>query len=192
MIYYKYKIFCQTDNRYEYIIKASTEPTPTTCPVDTNHIVDINSVAIHETIDTSVKKTDVISTPAIASKTTADGKKLFKRVHGIRADVVVGTNTITWTIPYPHAKFLSIEFTEGLGAETAELNILDTATGTYSGVPNYKLNQFGFTTNIPKDFYAHKSEFDADLYQGMIIEVTFNAKATNNIGINFVLNEVKA
>jgi hypothetical protein len=51
MKYFKYKIFCETDNRWEYSILEETSPAPTTCPVDTNHTITLSSIAIEEIID---------------------------------------------------------------------------------------------------------------------------------------------
>lgn len=63
MVYYKYKIFCQTDNKYEYVIKESTEAAPSTCPVNTDHTCYANSAAIEDIIDTTVQSVDVESLP---------------------------------------------------------------------------------------------------------------------------------
>jgi hypothetical protein len=43
----QYKIWCTTDTKWEYVWGTTT---PTTCPTNTAHTVDTNSVAIHKTI----------------------------------------------------------------------------------------------------------------------------------------------
>lgn len=187
----KYKIYCETDTKFEYVILEETASAPTTCPVNTNHICSADSVAIHEIIDLSVKKTDITSIPSSTAKTTNDGKKLFKRVHGIRSNVVAGNNVVDFIVPYPHVKIKEIQFFGADLGEYVELEIFDTAVGTYTGVPNFKLNQFGFSANIANEFYTHKSEFDADLYQGMIVKITYYSINSKNIGINYVMDEVK-
>lgn len=48
---YKYKIYCQTDSKFEYVWKDEDEAAPTTCPTNTAHTCDLNSVAIDETVD---------------------------------------------------------------------------------------------------------------------------------------------
>jgi hypothetical protein len=68
---------------------------------------------------------------------------------------------------------------------------LDSSAGTYSGYPNFKLNQFGFSANLGKDYYQQNTNYDADLYQGMQLKFTYNSKSAKTIGINFNLNEVK-
>lgn len=47
----RYKIYCTTDSKMEYV--WGTEP-PTKCPTNTAHTVDLDSVAIHQTIGESV------------------------------------------------------------------------------------------------------------------------------------------
>ena len=44
----KYRIFCNTDSKYEFIWLESNDPVPTTCPTNTAHTID----------DTKVKKVD--------------------------------------------------------------------------------------------------------------------------------------
>lgn len=129
---------------------------------------------------------------AFSSKTIGI-KKLFKRVTGIQVSVNVGTNTITYPIPFPWVKITGIEIINGSTLDTASLYILDTASGTtYTGYPNNTmLNQFGYNVNISKDYYSHKSEFDADLYQNMQIKLVYESTTIKNIGINFILTEVK-
>lgn len=190
MIYYKYKIFCETDNEWEYVILDQAQSAPTKCPNDTTHTVLADSVAIIETINTDEQKVEVTSIPAMASKTVGT-KKLFKRVNGIQSDVVVGNNEIFFVCPYPWAKFLGIEFFWAAEGTFVSLEVFDTPEGLISGVPNYKLNQFGFNANIASGFYSHKSEFDADIFEGMVIKITYNSNVSKRIGINFIMNEMK-
>lgn len=59
MILHKYKIYCETDVKFEYTdFRDSSLAPPTTCPVDTSHVCKADSVAIHETIDTSIQQVD--------------------------------------------------------------------------------------------------------------------------------------
>jgi len=125
------------------------------------------------------------------SAKTIEGKKLYKRIHGIQQAVSIGANVINFSIPYPQVKMNGAEFVGGLTGDIVSLEIYDDASGTYSTIPNYKLNQFGFNVNVSKDYYIHKSEYDADLYYGMVIKVTYTTAINSTIGINFILNEVK-
>jgi len=118
-------------------------------------------------------------------------KKLYKRVHGVKNDLIQGDNVIVFTIPYAWAKINGIELVGGENLDAVSLAVLDSATGAYSTIPNLQLNQFGFQINVSKDYYQFKSEFDADLYLGMQVKITYTSLSAKNIGINFILNELK-
>lgn len=132
----------------------------------------------------------VSTTSPFASKELA-GKKLYKRVHGISESLSSGSNTVSYTITYPWCKINAIEVIGAELGDTMSLKVKDDASGTYSGTANYVLNQFGFDVNIAKDYYEHKSEFDADLYVDMVLEITYTSQSAKSIGINFILNELK-
>jgi hypothetical protein len=156
-------------------------------------IIQASSI-IQEVKVVSQPEIQVQSQPAFAAKSfnTAQGiKKLYARVHGIQQALTSGANTIDFTIPYPWVKITGLMVFSGEALDTVDLSIYDTATGTYSGVPNYKLNQFGFAANISKDSFEWTSPYDADLYQGMIIKITYNSVSAKTIGINYILNECK-
>ncbi len=153
-------------------------------------------VAAHEAIQLepsaqSVEITNQVESSPFASKVLSNGKKLFGRVHGENYTLESGENTKEFVIPYPQVKFNEIEIIGAEIGDNSNLKILDTATGTYSGVNNYELNQFGFDVYISKDFYRRKSNYDADLYTGMRICIEYNSVSAKDICINFVLHEVK-
>lgn len=125
-----------------------------------------------------------------ASK-TINGKKLFKRIHGMHKECVVGDNVFEFVIPYNVCKITGIEMINGESCDDVDLEVYDTPTGLISTIPNLKLNQFGFGVCVSKDYYEHKSEYDADLYKDMKIEVHYHAQVAKKIGINFILNELK-
>lgn len=130
---------------------------------------------------------------AFASKELPElQKKLYKRVHGIQSVVSSGGNIILYTVPYAWVKITGMEVIAGDNLDTIDVEILDSVTGTYTTIANYKLNQFAFSINVSKDYYEHKSEYDADLYVNMQIKITYNsvAAADKTIGINFIMNEV--
>jgi hypothetical protein len=136
------------------------------------------------------------STPAFASKSFG-AKNLFKRVVGQQATLSPGDNTVLYVEQFPWVKFMALEIINGEVGDYVSLYILDTATGTYTkaqtgtAYPNAPLNQFGFNANIAAGFYAHKSEFDADIYQGLQIKIIYHSVSAKTIGINYVMNEVK-
>jgi len=137
---------------------------------------------------------NVSSIPSFSAKTVTIGsttKKLFARNTGFQHTMSVGANTVTYTLSYPWCKILGVEV---IGAETldyCDLEVFDTAAGTYSGVPNYKLNQFAYSVNIPMNYYIRLSQFDADIYQGMVIKITYNSVSAKTVGFNIIMNELK-
>jgi hypothetical protein len=143
----------------------------------------------------AIQSINVNSFPAFGAKTiVANGitKKLYARNIGIQQAVTSGTNTISYTINQPWTKIVGVEVVNSEALDTVDLKIFDTSTGYYSGVPDYMLNQFAFSHNIPKDYYIRIAQFDADIYQGMIIEITYNSISAKTVGINFIMNEVKS
>lgn len=142
----------------------------------------------------------VIKQEAFASKTTADGKSLYKRVHGATFNVPNGVTTICqFTIPYAHCKIEAMEIINATTGDSMNFKVLDTATNTYSGLDvgtygaNFLLNQFGFNVYPVEGGYTHQSQYDADLYSGMVVEIEYsnNDANTKDVYINYVLNEVK-
>jgi len=153
---------------------------------------------IPETLDfeTNLKangnKTQPQQSQPFASKTLPNGKKLYKREHGVQQVLIAGENTILFTVPYAWVKIIGMEIINGEALDTCNLMILDSTTGTYSTVPNYQLNQFGFNVNISAGLYEEENAYDADLYQGMQIKIVYNSQTAKTIGVNFNLNEVKS
>lgn len=130
-----------------------------------------------------------------ASKTLANGKSLFRRIHGIKltTDGTSNAQKVIFTVPYASAKITS---TEIIGAELGDMidfKILDTSSGTVTGIPNFLLNQFGFGVYPSKEKYDQTSEYDADLFLGLQLEVTLTPADTvvRDVYFNLVIHEVK-
>jgi len=128
--------------------------------------------------------------PSFTSKVVGT-KKLYARNTGHQFALNAGSNVFTITATLPWAKVTGVEVLGGETLDFADFKVKDTAAGTYSGVPNYVLNQFGFSVNIAKDYYRREATFDADLYQGMVLEFTYNSVSAKTIGINLIMAEVK-
>jgi len=135
-----------------------------------------------------------------AKKILSNGKKLYRRKHGVRKNCLASSDTfIDIIVPYVQCKIDEVEIINCSGNDNVDFLILDTGTNTYSQAPvaavgaNYILNQFGFNVAVSDLFYSDSSNYDADLYQGMIVRVIYkNTESQDkNIGINFVLHEVK-
>jgi hypothetical protein len=140
----------------------------------------------------SGNKSQPIQVQPFSSKALPNGKKLFKRFTGTSFALTTGSNTLTWTqSTFPWTKFVGLEIIGASAGDTCDLFVLDTATGTYSGVPNYPLNQFAYNANLPTEFYRHVSEYDADLYQNLQIQIVYRSVDAKTIYINFDMNEVK-
>lgn len=142
-----------------------------------------------------------------ASKADANGK-FFRRSHGVRAMLAPGTEEIPVTttleliVPYNQAKISKIDFLWLPEQITGDLEVYDSATSiaqSLSGVPeglrvpNKMLNQFAFDYCIAEKFHSDESQYDADLFIGMKLEIhLINRTAiTKRVGINFHLHEVK-
>jgi len=129
------------------------------------------------------------------SKNLPDGKRLFRRKHGYTFTLdAEGDTVLEITVPYTHCKIQEADlvwFPEGV---TAQMKVLDTAAGTYSGTPNYVFNEYGVNIAIAKDYFVDKSPYDADVYGGMILQITFNnpTATTKTVGMNVVFHEVLA
>lgn len=130
-------------------------------------------------------------------------KKLFRRAHGIKATLNANGNTdIEFVIPYSWAKITTMEIIDLPEMMSADLTIHADIDGKFkqsiegpsipTGVSKYKLNQFCFDVNVSKSYYKDHSEYDADLFQGMIIRVTIknHTNLTPTVGINLTLHEV--
>ncbi len=138
---------------------------------------------------------NVLMQPAFANKSImVNGvkKNLYARNTGKRFEVVTGTNILEYIVPYAWVKMIGLECIGGELGDYADLKVYDTAAGTYSGVPNLVLNQFGFALNMAKDYYERTSPFDSDVYGGMTLKLNYTSMSYKNIGINYMMNEVKS
>jgi hypothetical protein len=122
-------------------------------------------------------------------------KKLFRRAHGVSAALNAnGNTTIEFEVPYTWAKITTMEVVGLPEMMQADVTIHDTTNGTYSGTgqSKYQLNKFGYDINLAKNYYRDHSEYDADLYMGMIIRMVIKntTSLTPTIGVNITLHEV--
>lgn len=128
-----------------------------------------------------------------ASKDLPNGKKLKRRTNGIQFTIPASDSiTVSYTCPYSQAKINEVEVLWAPEFVTAIMNVKDTPAGTYSAVPNAILDTFGNACNIGKDYWKGRSEYDADIYGGMVLEfvVTNGSAVSKTVGINMVFHEV--
>ena len=126
-----------------------------------------------------------------ASKNLPDGKKLFRRVHGLSAAVTSTQSSHKFTVPYTLCKITGIEVVSSEAGDFVDFHILDTATGAVTGVANYSLNQFGFSTYLAAGYHRDISNYDADLFAGLQIEIKYTSISSKTVYINLILHEVK-
>lgn len=128
-----------------------------------------------------------------ASKEMPDGRKLKRRTNGMQFTIPANDSiTVSYTCPYAQAKINEVEVLWAPEFVTAIINVKDTAAGTYSGVANKILDSFGNSVNIAKDYWKGRSEYDADIYGGMVLEfvVTNASDVSKTVGINMVFHEL--
>lgn len=158
---------------------------------DINEQINVLKNIISEVVIKQNKASD----QPFADKTLADGSKIFKRKHGVSTSINASTSgTVELVIPYTQAKIDGAEIINCQFGDTADFKVYDNSAGTISGVPNLLLNQFGFNVQMPDKIYEDSCQYDADLIQGMKIEITYHNNSTTDItvGVNFSLHEVKS
>jgi len=99
--------------------------------------------------------------------------------------------TMELPVTWAKAELTGVEVMGNKLGDNIQLKILDTATGTYSTIPNYVLNQFGFDWNLPDTFYRKELPYYATLHQGMRIAVVYknNSGEPSTVYINFDIHE---
>lgn len=156
---------------------------------DPNKTAD--QIEFEENFKPSVNKPIYAQQSPFASKVLSNGKKFYKREHGIREVLVIGTKSIIFPITYNWVKLMAVEILHATDGDYADLSVLDSTTGTYSGTANLVLNKFGYEYNIAANYHRIESSFDCDLYVGMQIKLAYTSVAIKNIGINFDFSEIK-
>jgi hypothetical protein len=124
-------------------------------PLDTT--LSSESVDFETNFKTNGNKSLPQQNQPFASKVLPNGKKLYKREHGIQATLTTGSNTILFTVPYAWVKIIGLEIFGAEHLDYCDLMILDSTTGTYSTIPNYQLNQFGYSVNISANEYEEEN-----------------------------------
>lgn len=125
--------------------------------------------------------------------------QLFKRIHGVSILVPANsTANLDFPIPYNICLFAGAEIFGTEIGDQVNFKLLDDAINTYSQAPveqvgaNYMLMQFGFGLFMPGGPYKNTSDYDAELYNGMIIrcEYTNNTNTDKTIYMNPEIHEV--
>jgi hypothetical protein len=171
------------------LIKSPSDTTDLTDWTN-NYLPTSNRPLLPKISDISVN-----SEPSFKAKSQVIGgvlKKFYARNTGKQFAVTTGSNELSYTATFAWVKMIGVECVGAEALDTAELLVYDNALGTYSGVPNALLNQFGYTLNMAPGFYSRESPFDADVYAGMIIKINYVSVSNKTVGVNFIMNEVKS
>lgn len=134
-----------------------------------------------------------VESPPFAAKILPDGRKLYRRKHGFSGTVDANsTANIDFIIPYNTAKLNELEVMNPSEGDSVDLEVYDTPTGTISGYPNVKLNQFGFGVYMPNALYRDRSNYDADVIKDMKVRVVYtnNTASSKTIYFNITLHEI--
>lgn len=162
-----------------------------------NDIIDINDAInlLKGNEAKDVKIVEQIDASPFASKTLANGKKLYAREHGIPSTNIAAGATVAlvYEIPYAAAKITGAEIIGCQKGDTCNFKILDTDTGLLTTIPLHAVNQFGFDVNMSSNTYIKEYSYDADLFLGLhvSIEYTNNGDAAIDVAVNLNLHEVK-
>lgn len=179
-------------------IKAIDGSFELSCIIPTNTSLSADSLDFVTNFQSNANKpqitnSNVQSQPPYGSKIVAINgitHNLYARFTGQQYSLAIGANTLQYTATYPWSKLIGVECINCEALDTVNFMIYDTSLGTYSGHPNALLNQFSFSLNLPKDFYQRMAQFDADIYQGMIITMIYNSQSAKTVGINFLIDQV--
>lgn len=119
--------------------------------------------------------------------------KLYTRCTGVSFSVDAGANNCDFSIPFPTVKFNGMKIVNCSIGDYVNLKVLDTPAGLISGVPNYVLNQFGYTVYMRNEYFEKRSDYDADLVHGMVIRAEYynSTGSTKTIYINYDIHELK-
>lgn len=145
--------------------------------------------------NTPNKLVNVTESSAFSNKHSMDGKSLYARERGVAGVTIASgaTTNIIHTISFPTVKINGAQIHGCRLGDTVNFKVIDSTTGTYTTVPNYLLNQFGFNVNMPSGSFEKQYPYDADLYQGMqvVTEYTNNGSESVTVYVNLDIHEVK-
>ena len=133
-----------------------------------------------------------------ASKTLADGSKLYRRKHGQKVLMPASSETeIIFTAPYAHSKINKLEVIDANALDRLDLYVkspVDPAVAALYGMPaDYMLNQFAFDVIVSSLLYSDKSDYDADIYAGFQVVAKYKNDTAEDkmVGFNLIYHEVK-
>lgn len=186
--------YIETYNTYELVAIDKYFQLKFSLAKNSSDTTDLNDFLNNYKSSANKPMSNLTQVMSFSEKELFNGKKLFKRVHGVKHTVTSGTSNIEFTVPYNNCKITGVELLNGVSGDNVNFKVLDTSTGTISGVANQLLNQFGFDVYLAKDYHKEESSYDADLIKDMTVLVEFTATDTGSsrdVYINYILHEVK-
>ena len=164
-----------------------------TCKLDKNPTDTTDLTDFETNYKASGNKSPNIIYP-FAQKRHYDGRKLTRRIHGFKIDLdTSGTEqTVKFTIPYVACLMTSTSVVDAIPGDKLQFSVLDSTAGLLTGVPNYRLNQFGYDVYPAKDYYEERSEYDAELVVGLQLEIKVTPVDTTarSVYFNITLHEL--
>lgn len=135
--------------------------------------------------------------PPFKSKVLPDKTKLFRRKFGVKETISANSEKdIVFTCPYPKAKINKLEVIDANKRDRVDLTVKSpvatSVAGAYGLQADTLLNQFGFDVVVCDLIYSDKSEYDADIFQGFQVVVTYknDSSSDKEVGFNVIFHEV--
>jgi hypothetical protein len=175
----RFKIYCETDETWEYVLKEDGQSAPTTCPTNAGHTVTSNSVSIEQVIgDTTLSvsnlplgaatggvvvsafKPELFSTTIVSHDWTRKSTWYQKSVR-ITDEVLTPTGLV-----YASTHTFWIDLTHGFLFDEDAINV----AGAYSVV--VKVNDVVVTSGFTVGYAAGTVTFDSD--PGAEVKATYS------------------
>jgi len=163
-------------------------------PLEFTHKLDLDNYSDYDSLFISSEGKDFSPTISPFASKKIESGSLYRRKHGYSGTVPANsTTTINIVVPYGKCKINGLEIINCSEGDSCDLKVLDSATGSYTTIPNYLLNQFGFNVNLPHGVYQDYSKYDAEVYIGMqlSIEYTNSTGSSKDLLINIPFHEIK-
>ena len=129
-----------------------------------------------------------------AKKQHSDGRKVTRRVHGFKIDLDTSgsTQSVKFMIPYTACLMTKTSIINSIVGDKFDFKVLDTVTGTLTTVPNAPLNQFGHGVYAAAGYHSETSEYDAELFGGLQLEISVTPvdNTARSVYFNVILHEL--
>lgn len=140
-----------------------------------------------------------VTTEVTVTGNTAQGQPFATSVghtfkgKGFKGNCINGEATmVSYQIDSYQYDMTGIEILNGALGDEVHMKILDDASGTYSTIPNYQLDEFGITWNVRPAIFVKDLPYSARVMPGMVIafDYTNNSGADRMIYINLDLHRI--